>query len=86
MYLGVIRCANLYLFWSREDCTVRLIHGGLQELFRRAREDEMSVPLEDMTPCKMVEDVGMGFVITMLEKSSRDEIAMHTCSLSHAGS
>ena len=47
---------------SREICV------GLKEFFRRSREAGRRVPLEDITPWKMVEDAIMLIAIAMLEK------------------
>ena len=67
--LGVIWCANLDLFWSREAITGRGICDGINELVRCTRAARRRAPLEDIITWKVGEDVGMGIVMEILEKS-----------------
>ena len=67
--LGLLRRANLDMFWSRETLTVSGVVGSLKEIIRRAHASDRPVPLDEFSPWPVHDSEGMGLALVMLEKS-----------------
>ena len=67
--LEVLRRGNLDIFWSRSTSTINGMLGYAKEMIIRSREAGKAVPLPAITYWPMGDEVRMGVVIQVLEKS-----------------
>jgi hypothetical protein len=67
--LRFIRRANLDMFWSRAEGTVRSSIGDLKQIVEGSISKGRMVPLVELEPWPVGDDVGMGIALLMLEKS-----------------
>ena len=67
--LEVLRIGNLDIFWSRSTSTINGMLGYAKEMIIRSREAGKAVPLPAITYWPMGDEVRMGVVIQVLEKS-----------------
>jgi hypothetical protein len=69
LILLYIRRANLDMFWSRTDSTVRSNLSSVKEILKMSQELDMPVPLSTLGPWPLEDVVGMRLAIIELKKS-----------------
>ena len=67
--LSFIRRANLDMFWSRAEGTVRSSVGELKQITEGSIAKGRVVPLAELEPWPVGDELGMGIALLMLEKS-----------------
>ena len=67
--MAVLSRDNLDIFCNRNTSTVHVMFGYAKDLVIRSREVGIAVPLPVITAWPVVNEVGMGVIIHMLNKS-----------------